>query len=207
MIIIPTCLSIFFGIYSYRQGQLIDSLMAELGSPTASTESSTIEVAETLSLTVAPLSTDAPASGVEVPSYQSSYPDMVCTDPAEPVSATTPTLYLTFDDGPSAVTLDILETLDEKGVKATFFVQGTALKSDESKEILKQIAAAGHTVGIHTYSHDYTEIYASVDAFLDDFYQVWSIVTEVTGQEPSLFRFPGGSINAYNYTPRGGYSC
>lgn len=200
MIVVPTCLSIFFGIYSYRQGKLIDSLMEELATPAVSTESSTIEVADTLSLTVAPLTTDTPDIGVEVPSYQSSYPEMVTSDPANPVSVTTPTLYLTFDDGPSAVTLDILATLEEKDVIATFFVQGTALEFEQNQEILQMIADAGHTIGIHTYSHNYTEIYASVDAFLDDFYQVWSMVKEITGQEATIFRFPGGSINAYNYT-------
>ena len=56
----------------------------------------------------------------------------------------------------------------------------------------------GHTIGIHCNSHDYDTIYASVDSYLADFDAAYEAVYEVTGVEVVLFRFPGGSINAYN---------
>ena len=63
---------------------------------------------------------------------------------------------------------------------------------------MRDIVAAGHTLGIHSYSHDYNKIYASVEAFLDDFAQMYDLIQETTGVAPQVFRFPGGSINAYN---------
>ena len=63
---------------------------------------------------------------------------------------------------------------------------------------MRDVAAAGHTVGIHTYTHKYKTIYASVESFLDDMYKMFSQIKEVTGVTPTVFRFPGGSINAYN---------
>lgn len=107
------------------------------------------------------------------------------------------TMYLTFDDGPTAEnTVAVLDTLKEKNVKAAFFVVGENV--EKHPEVAKRIVEEGHTIGIHCYSHDYREIYASVDAYLADFGKAYQIVYEVTGVKAQLFRFPGGSINAYN---------
>lgn len=110
------------------------------------------------------------------------------------------TVYLTFDDGPSALTDNILYYLEQENVKATFFVvpEDTYL----CKEQIRKIHDAGHTVGIHSYSHDYEKIYESVEAFLDDFYTAYQIVYEATGEKPTLYRFPGGSINDWNSETR-----
>lgn len=132
--------------------------------------------------------------------YQSLYPEMYTDYPEEFIIAEEQTVYLTFDDGPSSVTDEVLEVLDAYGVKATFFVVGSNLESSENAERLKKIVESGHSVGIHTYSHSYSEIYASVDAYLEDFYRTWELIVEITGVEPTIFRFPGGSINAYNGT-------
>lgn len=103
-------------------------------------------------------------------------------------------VYLTFDDGPSVYTDEILEILDRYDVKATFFVVG---KEDEaSREALKKIAEAGHTVGLHSYSHNYDEIYASKEAFVADYVKIQHYVHEVTGQRSNFYRFPGGSNTA-----------
>lgn len=103
------------------------------------------------------------------------------------------TIYLTYDDGPSANTTRILDVLKEKNVRATFFVIG---KEDEaSKEIYRRIVNEGHTIGIHTYSHKYDSIYNSVDSYLTDFSKIERLIYETTGQHPKIFRFPGGSIN------------
>lgn len=107
------------------------------------------------------------------------------------------TMYLTFDDGPSAEnTTAVLDILKERGIKATFFVIGENVR--KHPDVAKRIVEEGHTIGIHCNHHDYKEIYASVDSFLDDFQKAYDTVYEVTGVEVKLFRFPGGSINSYN---------
>lgn len=107
------------------------------------------------------------------------------------------TMYLTFDDGPTAEnTVSVLDTLKERNIKATFFVVGENV--EKHPEVAKRIVEDGHTIGIHCYSHDYETIYASVDSYLADFEKAYNIVYEVTGVKAELFRFPGGSINAYN---------
>lgn len=131
------------------------------------------------------------------PEYQKKYPDMfVPQTEKKPFDPNDKVVYLTFDDGPSALTEDVLDILDEYGVKATFFV---VAKDDEtSKQRLREIADRGHAIGLHSYTHDYRKIYASVDAFLDDFAKEREIIYSATGEYPTMFRFPGGSVNSYN---------
>lgn len=99
--------------------------------------------------------------------------------------------YLTFDDGPSANTLKILDILNRYGVKATFFVINT-----NNIQYVKNIHEAGHAVGLHAYSHQYSEIYASEDAYFADLEKISSVVEGIIGIRPSIIRFPGGSSNA-----------
>ena len=107
------------------------------------------------------------------------------------------TMYLTFDDGPSEENTEkILDILKERGIHATFFLVGENV--EQNPEIAKRIAAEGHTIGIHSNTHNYTEIYADADSFIQDFEEAHRIVYEVTGVDAKLFRFPGGSVNAYN---------
>lgn len=107
------------------------------------------------------------------------------------------TMYLTFDDGPTAEnTCAVLDILKEKNIKATFFVVGENVK--KHPEVARRIVEEGHTIGIHCNNHDYDTLYASVDSYVADFQEAYEIVYEVTGVEPRLFRFPGGSINSYN---------
>lgn len=104
-------------------------------------------------------------------------------------------IYLTFDDGPSSVTPKILEILKKYDVKATFFVVSG---DNKYKEYIKQMYDDGHTVGVHSDCHEYKKIYSSVDAFLEDFTKCYDIIEKITGKSPTIFRFPGGSINNYN---------
>lgn len=108
------------------------------------------------------------------------------------------TVYLTFDDGPSENTPQILSILKEHGVKATFFVTGK--ESDEAKEWYKQIVAEGHTLGMHSYSHKYSVIYESVDAFAADFTKLHDFLEDTTGVDCKFYRFPGGSSNQVSNT-------
>jgi len=104
--------------------------------------------------------------------------------------------YLTFDDGPSERTMEILDTLDKFNIKATFFVIYNG--NEDSNKIYKEIVNRGHTIGVHSYSHEYRKIYNSVEDYLDDFYKMFKYIYDTTGVKPDIFRFPGGSINAYN---------
>lgn len=105
-------------------------------------------------------------------------------------------VYLTFDDGPSIYTDEILNILSEYKVKATFFVVGKPDKA--SKQIYKRIVKEGHTLGMHSYSHDYKYIYKSIQDFDKDFTKLWNLLYDTTGYKPSIYRFPGGSGNLVN---------
>lgn len=102
-------------------------------------------------------------------------------------------VYLTFDDGPSANTDEILDILKEYNVKATFFVVG----KEEAKylESYKRIVAEGHTLGMHSYSHKYNEIYSSLDSYRVDLKKLQDFIVQITGVMPTIVRFPGGSSN------------
>ena len=102
-------------------------------------------------------------------------------------------IYLTFDDGPSSkVTPAILKTLKEEGVKATFFVINY---EDETKPILQQEIDDGHTIALHTSSHDYAKIYKSEDAFMADLKELGDKIKADFGLTCTIMRFPGGSSN------------
>ena len=103
-------------------------------------------------------------------------------------------VYLTFDDGPSIYTEDILDILKRYNVKATFFVTG--MNSPKYDEYYQKILDDGHTLGIHTYSHVYGEVYESLDSFVADFEKMQNLVYEQTGEMVTLYRFPGGSNNS-----------
>lgn len=138
---------------------------------------------------------NSPVSGSAT--YTALYPDLYCDTTRDIVyNADMDYLYFTFDDGPSKYTENILMYLDKYGIKATFFVVPDG--SAESNARLKKIADAGHTIGIHTATHEYKKIYESVDAYLEDFKIAYDRVYEATGIKCELFRFPGGSINDFN---------
>ena len=128
--------------------------------------------------------------------YQALYPDFYAPQTYSATSSLDNTAYLTFDDGPSGNTDIILQTLQEENVKATFFVVGTDDAGNLAR--MRRIVQEGHTIGMHSYSHSYKKIYASVEAFLKDMYQVFNLIKDTTGVTPTCFRFPGGSINSYN---------
>ena len=118
---------------------------------------------------------------------------VVRSKPASPQNTVSPdgkVIYLTFDDGPGVYTDALLAVLEKYNAKATFFVVDNGRYGD-----LKKIAAAGHSIGIHTISHDYKKIYASEDAFFAEVYALQDIIYKQTGVTTTLLRFPGGSSN------------
>lgn len=109
------------------------------------------------------------------------------------------TIYLTFDDGPNSGTTNvILDILKEEGVKATFFVTNNG-----PDELIKREFDEGHTVALHTATHDYATIYSSDDNYYKDLKSVQDRVKNITGEESMIFRFPGGSSNTVSrkYSP------
>ena len=65
----------------------------------------------------------------------------------------------------------------------------------EYKDMIKKAYDKGHTIGMHTYSHDYAKVYASVDSYFQDLDQIGQLVKEEIGYVPCFIRFPGGSSN------------
>jgi len=109
----------------------------------------------------------------------------------EPVQKT---VYLTFDDGPSVITEDILAVLEEYRVKATFFVVGP--DSYDANCRLLRISMAGHSVGLHSWTHDYSVMYTSMEGWKRDIEteKIW--IESVTGKCPKIIRLPGGVANS-----------
>ena len=105
-------------------------------------------------------------------------------------------VYLTFDDGPSAGTEEILDILKKYDVKATFFVNG----HEGYEEELKRMAREGHTIGMHSYSHEYSDVYADLDHFAEDLDEVHSYVLDATGVDSVYYRFPGGTSTCRRFT-------
>lgn len=102
------------------------------------------------------------------------------------------TIYLTFDDGPTIYTDELLNTLDKHSVKATFFVVGNKGQNKKIKEIVDR----GHSIAIHSVTHSYASIYKSKEAFFKDLYEMQNIIEQECGVKTFLMRFPGGSSNA-----------
>ncbi|MCR1949823.1 MULTISPECIES: polysaccharide deacetylase family protein [unclassified Clostridium] len=106
-------------------------------------------------------------------------------------------IYLTFDDGPSyTVTGKILDVLEEKEVKATFFVIGNQIQDRE--DVLKRMNDEGHSIGLHTFTHKYNCIYCNEDRFMKEMIDCRNEINRVVGVSPNIIRFPGGSYKHLN---------
>lgn len=127
--------------------------------------------------------------------YTKLYPELYANPPSEFVTPEN-VVYLTFDDGPSKNTKEILRILKKYDIKATFFMSGGY--DENTAEMIKLVSDAGHTIGVHSLSHKYTEVYESMESFLEDFNNTYMSIYEATGVKPQLYRFPGGSVNNYN---------
>lgn len=104
-----------------------------------------------------------------------------------------PNVYLTFDDGPSNNTDEILDVMKQYNVCATFFC--LAKEGDDNTARYRRIVEEGHTLAMHSYSHAYKVIYADLDAFKEDISGISDFLYERTGIRPQFYRFPGGSSN------------
>lgn len=101
--------------------------------------------------------------------------------------------YLTFDDGPTELTPKVLDVLKQYDVKGTFFIKGVMIKYNPS--VLKRMVEEGHSLGNHSTTHKYEQIYTSVDALKNEILETNRRIFNETGYEVKIFRFPGGSSN------------
>jgi peptidoglycan/xylan/chitin deacetylase (PgdA/CDA1 family) len=120
-----------------------------------------------------------------------------------------PTVYLTFDDGPSTLTPKVLDILHDEGVKASFFVLGNM--AEEHPEYIKRIVSDGHTLGNHTYNHVYKELYGDFKEFWRQIQKTQGILNDIVGFKPELLRAPGGTYTNfdafyYYYLGQAGYT-
>ncbi len=120
--------------------------------------------------------------------YKSLYPELYVAAPASKTVPDSKTVFLTFDDGPSAGTYDILYILKKHNIKATFFMSGG--KTSDSIEQMKAVAAGGHSIGVHSFLHDADKIYSSVEDYLADFRETCKMIYEATGIMPDMYRMP-----------------
>ncbi len=157
------------------------------------------DITSAVTTTAPPVTTEITTTAQEEPPspYADLHTDLYCENTDDIIyNRDENYIYLTFDDGPSIYTENILSYLDMYDIKATFFV--VPQNNDECKRLMKLIVDKGHTIGVHSASHVYTDIYASVEAFLDDFQTAYDLIYDATGVKCDLFRFPGGSINDFN---------
>lgn len=106
-------------------------------------------------------------------------------------------IYLTFDDGPSCkITNKVLDILKENEVKATFFLIGNQIEGKE--DIVKRINDENHSIGLHTFTHNYKCIYCNEDNFIGEMIECQNEINRVVGISPNIIRFPGGSYKHLN---------
>lgn len=106
------------------------------------------------------------------------------------------TVYLTFDDGPSAITDDVLDVLQANDVCATFFVVGFSTETESWKvDLMQRAINEGHTIALHGNSHEYSNIYSSVENAVNNFVAENQLINDVLGIDVKIIRFPGGVSN------------
>jgi peptidoglycan/xylan/chitin deacetylase (PgdA/CDA1 family) len=105
-------------------------------------------------------------------------------------------VYLTFDDGPSRHTPEVLRILKREGVTATFFLLGEQV--ERQPELVKQIVAEGHAIGNHTYDHVYEELYGSFRNFAEQIMRTDDAIYAASGIRTTLVRAPGGTYSNFD---------
>ena len=194
VMIIPTIISIVVG-YKYKKVKNnLDEMTSQYEAQLEITDEMQVKLAQEKQLRE-----NAEADVAEAAVSINIESDVTANEsPFAQTDSKTKKVYLTFDDGPSIYTGQILDILDEYGVKATFFVTGE--HSVDYGDMYKEIVDRGHTIGMHSYSHVYSEIYKNKDNFIKDFNKVRDYITEATGVTPVIYRFPGGSSNTVSAT-------
>lgn len=152
--------------------------------PTASTESSA-----TAFITSAPTNTVTPSQSpvTSVPGGKTS---------SNPNYSGKKIISITFDDGPHpSNTTKVLDMLQSKGVKATFFILGENLYSESQKALVKRAHNEGHEIANHSYSHPLPFTSLSIDKVKEELTNTDNAIKSIIGEVPVLFRPPGGGYN------------
>ena len=166
-----------------------DSVDGDITAAVAATAIDTVKAGEkTITYTVSDKSGNSATAERKV--LVKEKPKPVLPKVATGVAPNGKTIYLTFDDGPGPYTAHLLDILLKYNVKATFFVTGRGDRSLIARE-----AREGHTVAIHSLTHDYSKVYKSEEAFFADINAINEIILQQTGAYTNLLRFPGGSSN------------
>ena len=181
--VIPVTISIVLAVQLHGLGKQVNELQTEIASMQIQLEEQKVNAADSQELTEEEASAD-----IQTLENQNVWSESSGTTPAD---SGIHKVYLTFDDGPSVNTDQILDILDEYGVKATFFVVGKEGYNDQYRRIVEE----GHTLGMHSYSHVYRDIYESVEAYGQDLEKLHTYLYELTGVDSRIVRLPGGSSN------------
>lgn len=184
---------IAFGLRTGTNNVQVEQSSSSTENPTSSSTQTESQTESTTEESSTEESTSEKSTEIPTEPKPTEPPRDLNKDPIIPpiVDAKGKTVYLTFDDGPSIYTKEILDTLDKYGVKATFFVV-----NGKQNHLMKEIVNRGHQIGLHTYTHRYDILYKSEQAYYDDLNKINEVVKNETGVETKLIRFPGGSSNA-----------
>ncbi len=199
MILFPVTICVVLGIQLYQADKSEESLMQQIGFLEQELQKSEDAVDRTealLEISEEIYKESEVIQVVQVPenmdtNYAVSANDIVVQEGVRKV-------YLTFDDGPSIYTDELLDILAKYDVKATFFVTG----KDKAgyRDTYRRIVEEGHTLGMHSYSHEYENIYASLENFQQDVGTLRNYLYNETGVGSKFYRFPGGSSNKVSDT-------
>lgn len=113
----------------------------------------------------------------------------------------TKTVYLTFDDGPSAYTAQILDILNKYHINGTFFMIGNNLQKTDYNAVVQRVIDEGNYIGVHSMTHNYDTLYTNGKA-VEEMIQARQVLNEITGTNPLLVRFPYGTYPGLNETLR-----
>lgn len=106
-------------------------------------------------------------------------------------------VYLTFDDAPGGkVTKDMLKTLKDNDVNATFFLIGEQIDNNQ-QDIVKQMVAEGNAVGLHSYTHNHCKIYGPNSDFFKEMKDCQDSIKKASGVTTNILRFPFGCNSRY----------
>lgn len=148
-----------------------------------------VDTKKTGSYTLTYTVTDEAGNTAQVTRTVSVYRKQTTVNPENPGNKV---VYLTFDDGPGKYTAKLLDILDKYGVKVTFFVTN---QYPAYQNMIGEAHRRGHTIALHTYSHVYSSIYSSEDAYYSDLARMNDVCVQQTGVAPTILRFPGGTNN------------
>lgn len=104
--------------------------------------------------------------------------------------------FLTFDDGPSKYTEEVLAILEQYDIPATFFIIGNQI-NEKTEPLIRQAVSQGCMIGVHTYCHKAEEIYNSAQSYYEDVMEAKKQIETITEEKVTLYRFPWGSKNCY----------